>query len=267
MLSAEDVKERLRKVENILVTQLTTTNNQTPYDRLVERYGIRIDYRPFTEVQPVSGKDFRKQKINLEEYTAIIFTSKSSVDHFFRICEEVRYKVPAELKYFCLSEAIALYLQKHITYRKRKVFFGARTLQDLKPHLIKHKKKEKFLLPCSNLGKQAYVNFLTENEFDFEESVMYLAVSSDISDLENVFYDMLVFFSPLSLDSLYDNFPNFKQNITRIAAYGNSTSQAILDRNLILDIRVPDPNNPNVTSMAEAIEQYIKVVNEHSEAG
>lgn len=267
MLSAEYAKERLRKVETILVTQLTTTNNQTPYDRLIEKYGIQIDYRPFTEVQPVSGKDFRKQKINIEEYTAIIFTSKSAVDHFFRICEDVRYKVPAELKYFCLSEAIALYLQKHITYRKRKVFFGNRTLQDLKPHLLKHKKKEKFLLPCSNLGKQAYVKFLTENDFDFDESVMYLAVSSDLTDLENVFYDILVFFSPLSLDSLYDNFPNFKQKNTRIAAYGNSTSKAIVDRDLILDIRCPDPNNPGVTSMAEAIEQYIKLANESSDEG
>jgi uroporphyrinogen-III synthase len=257
MLSADKLS-RLKPVESILVTQLTTSNNQAPYDRLVEKYGTRIDYRPFTEVQPVSSRDFRKQKINLEEHSAVIFTSKSAVDHYFRMCEEMRFKVPAEMKYFCISEAIALYLQKHTTYRKRKVFFGARTLQDMKPHLIKHKKKEKFLLPCSNLGKQAYVSFLVENEFNFSEAVMFLSVSSDLSDLENVFYDILVFFSPISIDSLYENFPNFKQNNTRIAAYGESTAQAILDKGLIVDIQVPDPNNPHLSSMAEAIEQYLK---------
>jgi uroporphyrinogen-III synthase len=258
MFSAE-AKERLNKVESILVTQMTTKNNQAPYDRLVEKYGVKVDYRPFTEVQPVSAKDFRKQKINLEEFTAIIFTSKSSVDHYFRLCDEMRYKVPASTKYFCLSEAIALYLQKHTTYRKRKVFFGKRTLQDLKPALMKHKKKEKFLLPSSNLGKKAYVNFLTENEFNFSESEMYLAVSSDISDLEDVFYDILVFFSPLSINSLYDNFPNFKQNKTRIAAYGNKTKQALEEHGLIIDIQVPMPGV--TSSMAEAIELYIKEAN------
>jgi uroporphyrinogen-III synthase len=255
-------KDRFRPVSSILVTQLTTPNNQAPYDKLVEKYGVKIDYRPFTEVQAVSAKDFRKQKVNLEEHSAVIFTSKSAVDHYFRMCEEMRYKVPADLKYFCITEAIALYLQKHTTYRKRKVFFGTRSLQDLKPHLIKHKKKEKFLLPCSNLGKQAYVSFLEENEFNFSEAVMYLSVSCDLSDLENVFYDILVFFSPISIDSLYENYPNFNQNFTRIAAYGESTAQAVLDKNLQLDVRVPDPNNPHLSSMAEAIDHYIKEVRE-----
>lgn len=253
-MSAEAVN-RLNSVKSILVTQLTTKNNRTPYDRLVKKYGLKIDYRPFTEVQSVSAKEFRKQKVNLEDYSAIILNSKSAVDHFFRLCDEMRFKVSTDLKYFCTSEAVALYLQKHIVYRKRKVFFGKRTLQDLKPILTKHKKKEKFLLPCSNLGREAFVNFLTENEFDFKDVVMYKAVSSDISDLEDVFYDILVFFSPLSLDSLYDNFPKFKQNNTRIAAFGTKTSKAILDRGLILDIPAPQPKAP---SMTMAIEQYIK---------
>jgi uroporphyrinogen-III synthase len=255
-------RDRFRPVSSILVTQLTTPNNQAPYDKLVEKYGVKIDYRSFTEVQGVSAKDFRKQKVNLEEHSAVIFTSKSAVDHYFRVCEEMRFKVPAEMKYFCITEAIALYLQKHTTYRKRKVFFGARSLQDLKPHLIKHKKKEKFLLPCSNLGKQAYVSFLEENEFNFSEAVMYLSVSCDLSELENVFYDILVFFSPISIDSLYENFPNFNQNFTRIAAYGETTAQAVLDRKLQLDIRVPDPKNPNLSSMVEAIDLYIKELRE-----
>lgn len=253
-----EAKERLKKVESILVTQMTTKNNQAPYDRLIEKYGINIDYRSFTEVQPVTAKEFRKQKINLEDFTAIILTGKSAVDHFFRLCEDVRYKVSSDLKYFCTSEAIALYLQKHIVYRKRKVFFGKRNLQDLKPALIKHKKKEKFLLPCSNLGKQQFVDFLEENDFDFQESMMYKAASSDISDLEDVFYDILVFFSPLSIDSLYDNFPKFKQNTTRIAAYGTATKKSILDKGLILDIAMPNPDRPNIKSMTMAIEDYIK---------
>ena len=249
------MKERLNNVKSILVTQLTTTNNRTPYDKLEEKYNLEIDYRPFTEVRPVSAKDFRKQKVNLEDFTAIILTSKSAVDHFFRLCGEMRYKVSTDLKYFCKSEAVALYLQKHIVYRKRKVFFGKRTLEDLKPSLLKYKDKEKFLLPCSNFGGKNFTLFLEKKEFDFVESVMYEAVSSDISDLENVFYDILVFFSPLSLKSLYDNFPEFKQNKTRIAAFGESTSKAVLDRGLILDIKAPQPETP---SMTMAIEKYIK---------
>jgi uroporphyrinogen-III synthase len=250
-----DSKDRLEKVQSILVTQLTTKNNRSPYDKLEEKFSLNIDYRPFTEVKPVPSKEFRKQKIALEEFTAIILTSKSAVDHFFRLCDEMRYKVPADLKYFCKSEAVALYLQKHIVYRKRKVFFGKRVLADLKPALLKHKKKDKFLLPCSNFGGRNFASFLEENEFDFKESIMYLAASSDISDLEDVFYDILVFFSPLSLQSLYDNFPEFKQKSTRIAAFGNSTAQAVLDRGLTLDIKAPAPESP---SMTMAIEKYIR---------
>ncbi|AFC24414.1 uroporphyrinogen-III synthase [Saprospira grandis] len=261
-MSSVEAKERLKRVESILVTQMTTKNNKAPYDRLVEKYGIKVDYRPFTEVRPVSAKEFRKQKVKLEEYSAIIFTSKSAIDHYFRLCEEMRYKVPAETKYFCLSEAIALYLQKHTTYRKRRVFFGKRTLQDLKPYLLKHKKKETFLLPSSNLGKKAYETFLEAEGFNFVVSEMYLAASSDISDLEDVFYDILVFFSPLSLDSLYDNFPDFKQNNTRIAVYGNSTAKAIEAKGLYIDIKVPNPEFPKIRSMAEAIEHYIKEAND-----
>lgn len=253
-MSAES-KERLRKVESILVTQITTENNRAPYDKLVEKFGIRIDYRPFTEVNAVTAKDFRKNKIALEDFTAIVLTSKGAVDHFFRLSDEMRYKIPADLKYFCKTEAIALYLQKHITYRKRKVFFGDRSLDDLKPSLIKHKKKDKFLLPCSNFGGRDFAEFMEQNDFDFKEAIMFKAESCDISDLENVFYDILVFFSPLSIQSLYDNFPEFKQNNTRIAAFGESTAESILERGLILDIAAPNEETP---SMTMAIEQYIR---------
>ena len=253
----KEANERMRRVESILVTQLTTPNNQAPYDKLVEKFGIKIDYRSFTEVRPVTPKDFRKQKINLDDFTAVIFTSKSAIDHFFKVCEELRYKVSEEMKYFCLSETIALYLQKHITYRKRKVFFGKNTLVDLKPTLIKHRKKEKFLLPCSNSGHNAYTSILQEAELDFQEAEMFNAVSSDISDLENVFYDMIVFFSPLSIQALYDNFPEFKQNNTRLAAYGATTIKAMEEKGLIVDIQ-PTTEQPSMTT---AIENYLRIVN------
>jgi len=249
------IEERMNPVRRILVTQITTTNNRTPYDKLVEKYDLEINYRPFTEVQAVDAKDFRKQKVYLEDFSAVILTGKSAVDHFFRLCDEMRYKVPSDLKYFCKSKAVALYLQKHITYRKRKIFVGKRSLSDLKPALLKHQQQEKFLLPCSNFGGKNFAAFLDENDFDYAESMMYKAVSSDISDLENVFYDILVFFSPLSIKSLYENFPDFKQKNTRIAAFGNSTSQAVLDRGLTLDIKVPTPDTP---SMTMAIEKYIR---------
>ena len=158
-------QDRLRRVESILVTQIDTKNNRAPYDKLINKFGLKVDYRPFTEVIPVSAKEFRKQKISLEDYTAIILTNKSAVDHFFGMCEKMRYKVPSDLKYFCKSEAVALYLQKHIVYRKRKVFFGKRTLQDLMPHLVKHKEKEKFLLPCSNFGGHNFAEFLDKQAF------------------------------------------------------------------------------------------------------
>jgi uroporphyrinogen-III synthase len=248
-------EDRLRKVESILVTQIDTKNNRAPYDKLINKFGLRVDYRPFTEVIEVSAKEFRRQKIVLENYTAIILTNKSAVDHFFAMCEKMRYKVPTDLKYFCKSEAVALYLQKHIIYRKRKVFFGKRALEDLKPFLIKYKEKEKFLLPCSNFGGHNFAEYLKANNFDFNESMMYKAASSDISDLEDVFYDILVFFSPLSIKSLYDNFPDFNQNSTRIAVFGNSTAKAVLEKGLILDIKVPAPNTP---SMTMAIENYIR---------
>jgi uroporphyrinogen-III synthase len=249
-------ENRLQAVKRVLVTQMTTANNKGPYDKLSEKYNLDIDYRSFTEVRPVESKDFRKQKVKLEEFTAIVLTSKSAADHFFRMCEEMRYKVPTDLKYFCTSEAIALYLQKHIVYRKRKVFFGKRTLADLKPALLKHKAKEKFLMPCSNFGGKGFSNFLREENFEFKEAMMYEAVSSDLSDLENVFYDIIVFFSPLSLNSLHENFPQFQQKNTRIAAFGTQTSKAVTDRNLILDIEAPSPNCP---SMTMALEKYIKL--------
>lgn len=253
-MAAED---REKKVKSILVTLPRPENDKSPYFALANKYNLKIDFRAFIHVEGVPARDFRKEKINLADFTAVIFTSRNAADHFFRICEEMRYEVPADLKYFCLSETIALYLQKYIQYRKRKIFFGKQTAQDLEEVLKKHA-KEKFLYPCSDVASEETQNWLLENGYNFTPAVLFRTVVSDLSDLADVFYDLIVFFSPSSIQSLYENFPDFKQNDTRIAAFGPTTHQAIADRNLTLDIAAPTPESP---SMTMAVEQYIKKVN------
>ena len=249
--------ERKKKVKSILVTLPKPESDKSPYFDLAKKYNVKVDFRSFIHVEGVPAKEFRKEKINLGDYTAVIFTSRNAADHFFRTCEEMRYEVPTELKYFCLSETIALYLQKYIQYRKRKIFFGKQTASDLAEVLKKHA-SEKFLYPCSDVSAEETQKFLHENGYDFTPAVLYRTVCSDLSDLREVFYDVIAFFSPSSIQSLYKNFPDFQQNNTRIAAFGASTQKAILDRNLILDIPAPMPTAP---SMTMAIEQYIKQVN------
>ena len=249
----ESVEDRAKKVKSILVTTPKPENEKSPYFTLAKKYNLKLDFRAFIHVEGVPARDFRKERINLADFTSIIFTSKNAVDHFFRICEEMRYDVPADLKYFCLSETIALYLQKYIQYRKRKIFFGKQTAQDLEEILKKHA-KEKFLFPCSNVTGEETQNWLTENGYDFTPAVLFKTVVSDLSDLKEVFYDIIVFFSPSSVQSLFENFPDFKQNDTRLAAFGTSTHQAVLDRGLILDIAAPTPEAP---SMTMAVEQYV----------
>ena len=247
------VTETYKRVQTILVSQ--PKPERSPYFQLEEQYGLTIDWRPFTHVERLSAKDFRKFKIYLEEYSAIIFTSLVSIDHFFRMAEEMRYKIPEELKYFCLTEAIANYLQKFINYRKRKVFLGTRTVADLKAPLIKHRDKERFLLPCSNLAAPDVTNFLRENRFNFSEAVMYQTVSSDLSDLRDIFYDVLVFFSPQGIKSLFENFPDFAQNETRIAVFGDSTLKAAEDAGLYINIKAP---TEELVSMPMALAAYLK---------
>ncbi len=248
--------ETYKPVKTILISQ--PKPERSPYYELEKKYGIKIDWRPFIHVEPVSVKEFRRQRIRPDEFSAIIFTSKNSIDHFFRICEEMRVQMSQETKYFCMTEAVANYLQKFIVYRKRKVFIGKKTIEDLKPYLLKHKAKEKFLLPCSNLGAKAVSNFLDENGFDWKEALMYQTVSSDLSDLRDITYDVLVFFSPLGIKSLYDNFPDFKQNDTRIAVFGNSTFKAVQERGLTINIMAPAPEAP---SMTMALEKYLQKSN------
>jgi uroporphyrinogen-III synthase len=248
---------RKKKVKSILVTLPKPDTEKSPYYDLAKKFNVKVDFRSFIHVEGVPAKDFRKEKINFADFSAVIFTSKNAVDHFFRVCEEMRYEVPAEMKYFCLSETIALYLQKYIQYRKRKIFFGKQTAADLAEILKKHA-AERFLYPCSDVATEETQKFLQENGYNFKPAVLFKTVCSDLSDLADVFYDVIVFFSPSSIQSLYKNFPTFEQNNTRIAAFGVSTQKAITDRNLIIDIPAPTPTAP---SMTMAIEQYIKQVN------
>jgi len=254
--SSKALKETYKEVKTILVSQ--PKPERSPYYKLEEKYDLVIDWRQFIHVEPVPVKEFRKFKIKPEEYSAVILTSKNAVDHFFQMCEELRIKMSQDTKYFCLTEQVANYLQKFIVYRKRKVFSGKRTIADLKPALMKHKPKENFLLPCSNLGSKSVSNFLIENEFNWKDAMMYRTVSSDLSDLSNVLYDVLVFFSPLDLESLYENFPDFKQNETRIAVFGNSTRKKVEELGLDLNIVCPAPG---ITSMTAALEAYLQNAN------
>ena len=247
----------MREVKSILVSQPKPNDENSPYFKLADKYGIKVDFRQFIQVDPVPVKEFRKQKIDILNHTAVIFTSRNAVDHFFDICKELKIEMPADMKYFCISEQTANYLQKYIVIRKRKIFTGHRTAGDLIEILKKHK-NEKYLFPCSDIRKDDIPEFMQKNGFNYSEAIIYRTVASDLSDLENVYYDILAFFSPSGIHSLFVNFPDFKQNNTRIAAFGPTTAKAVRDAGLELDIEAPLPNAPSMTG---AIELYIKKAN------
>ncbi|AEA43339.1 uroporphyrinogen-III synthase [Fluviicola taffensis] len=241
-------------IKTILVSQPKPEGEKSPYFDLAEKYKLKIDFRPFIHVEGVSVQEFRTHKIDLKEHTAVILTSKTAVDHFFRISEETRFEVPDTMKYFCISEAVALYLQKYVTYRKRKIFFGKQTIEELVDPIKKHK-GEKFLLPCTDILQDKIPLTLEDAKIPFTKAMLYRTVASDLSDLEDVYYDMLVFFSPGGIESLFKNFPDFKQNKTLIAAFGPTTANAVVKNNLRLDVHAPMPNAPSMTA---AIENFIK---------
>jgi uroporphyrinogen-III synthase len=250
-------KERLNPVKSILVSQPEPSDDNSPYFKLAEKYNLKIDFRPFIKVDPVTVKEFRKQKIDILKHTAVIFTSRNAVDHFFKLCKDMKVEVPTDMKYFCISEQTSNYLQKYIVIRKRKIFTGHRTAQDLIEVLKKHK-NEKYLFPCSSIRKDDIPGFMEENGFKYSEAVIYRTVAADLSDLKDVKYDILAFFSPSGINSLFVNFPDFKQNNTRIAAFGPTTAKAVEEHELYLDIMAPLPNAPSMTG---AIELYIKKAN------
>ncbi|MFI2741331.1 uroporphyrinogen-III synthase [Zhouia sp. PK063] len=245
------------KVKTILVSQPEPKVENSPYLQLIEKQKVKIDFRPFIHVEGVDAKNVRQQKIDLTKFTAIILTSRNSVDHFFRIAEEMRFKVPDSMKYFCQSEAVAYYLQKYVVYRKRKIYVGKRTFQELAP-MIKKYKDEKFLLPSSDVLKPEVPNTLNELKVNWTRAILYKTVISDLSDLRDVYYDILVFFSPSGIESLFKNFPDFKQNDTRIAVFGNTTVKAAEQADLRVDIQAPTPETP---SMTMALEKYILEAN------
>ncbi|MFZ1705581.1 MAG: uroporphyrinogen-III synthase [Saprospiraceae bacterium] len=248
--------EQYHKVSTILISQPKPVDKSLYFD-LEEKYGLTIDWRPFIHVESVSEKEFRKYRISLNDYPCVIFSSKGAIDNYFRLCEETRVKVSQETRYFCLTEAIANYLQKFILYRKRKVFVGKRVIEDLAHYFNKYK-TEKYLLPCSNVGSTELVSYLNKIKVDFTPVIMYNTVSSDLSDLSDVYYDVLAFFSPQGIESLYENFPNFQQNKTRFAVFGNTTCKAAKDKGLFVNIIAPTPEAP---SMTMALENYIQKAN------
>ncbi|AMC11223.1 uroporphyrinogen-III synthase [Lutibacter profundi] len=241
------------KVKTILVSQPAPKTENSPYVELMEKQKVKIDFVPFIHVEGVSAKDVRVQKIDLNNYTAIILTSRNAVDHFFRIAEEMRFTVPDDMKYFCQSEAVAFYLQKYVVYRKRKIYVGKRTFPEL-AKIIKKYKEEKFLLPSSDKLKEIIPQVLNEINVNWDRAILFKTVVSDLSNLEDVFYDILVFFSPSGIDSLFKNFPDFQQKNTRIAVFGNSTVKAATDAGLKCSIQAPTPETP---SMTMALEKYI----------
>ena len=241
----------------MLVTQSRPADEKSPYFDLASKFNITIDFRPFIQIQGVSYKDFRRQKINILDHTAIIFTSRNAIDHFFRICQEGRIEVPADMKYFCISEQTANYLQKYIVIRKRKIFSGTKTAVELFD-LIKKHKTEKFLFPCSNIRHNDIPEFMDISGLHLTEAVMYETVSTDLSDVDIQSFDIIAFFSPSGVTSLFNNFPEFKQNDIRMAAFGPTTAKAITEAGLILDIEAPLPNAPSMTG---ALELYIKKAN------
>jgi uroporphyrinogen-III synthase len=245
------------KVKSILVTQPKPEGEKSPYFDLAKKCNIKIDFREFIHVEGVPAHEFRKNRINILDHTAVIFTSRNAADHYFRMCQEMRITVPETMKYFCISESTAYYLQKYVIFRKRKIFHGKQTFADMMDVIKKHK-DDKFLLPCTDIANVEGSELLEKAKISYTKAVIYKTVCSDLSDLANVNYDVIVFFSPSGIKSLFQNFPDFKQNLTRIAAFGATTAKAVEDANLYVDIKAPNPQAP---SMTMALEQYVTAVN------
>ena len=252
-------EELYRPVKSLLISQPEPV--RSPFYELSEKYGLEIAWRPFIKVEGLSEKEVRKQRIYIEEYSAVIFNARGAIDHFFRIVEEMRVNLSEDMRYFCISEAVANYLQKYINYRKRKVFVGEKGVEEFKPILRKAKNKDRFLLPCSNLGAKDLTGFLTQEGFNYTEAMMFRTVPDDLSDLTHVFYDVLVFFSPLGIESLLANFPGWQQKDTRLATFGKSTTAAAEAAGLYVNIPCPTPEAP---SMPMAIERYLELSNKRS---
>jgi uroporphyrinogen-III synthase len=243
------------KIKKILVSQPQPTSEKSPYFDISHKYNVKIEFRPFIKVEPINAKDFRTQRISILDFTAIIFNARHGIDHFFRLCEEMRVVVPETMKYFCVSESVAVYLQHYIHYRKRKVFYGATAkMTDLVSIMNKHA-SEKYLLITSDVQNEETMNLLENSKINFQKAVMYKTVSNDFGPEDEFNYDMLLFFSPIGINSLIKNFPNFEQGEMQIGCFGHATAQAVRDAGLRLDIEAPLPGVP---SMTMALETFLK---------
>jgi len=243
------------KIKNLLVSQPKPTSEKSPYFELAEKYGLKIDFRPFIKVDPVYAKEFRQQKISILDYSAVIFTARTAIDHFFRLCEELRITVPETMKYFCITEQVALYLQKYIVYRKRKIFYIQDGKLEALVQLIQKHSTENFLVPVSDVHKEDLLIRLDEKKVDYTKAVMYCTVSNDFQPGEKFDYDMLVFFSPSGIASLLKNFPDFEQGEIHIACLGSTTAKAVRDAGLRLDVEAPTSEYPSITG---ALDAFIK---------
>ena len=242
------------KVKSILVSQPKPVDEEkSPYSVLAKKFNLNVEYHKFIKVEGVTAKEFRKTRINILDHTAVIMTSRESINHFFTLCEEMRVEVPDTMKYFCVSESIAFYLQKYVQYRKRKIFYGNQDFVELVDIMKKHR-EEKYLLPCSDIQKQDIPKMLKEAKINFTKAIMYRTTASDLAHLDISRYDMLVFFSPGGIKSLFKNFPTFVQNETVIAAFGPRTAKAVKDAGLTLNINAPTKTAP---SMTMAIEEFL----------
>ncbi len=262
-MSTNGVKKATDKavtIQRILITQPRPESEKSPYFELQRKYGVQLDFHPFIRLEGIPARDFRKQKIEIQQFTGIIFTSRNAIDHFFRMCEEMKVSVSQDTKYFCITEAVALYLQKFILYRKRKVFYGADgTNKSMFEVINKHKANEKFMYVCSeNQQDNDIVNWLKTNNCEFTLAFMYRSVSSDVKEiLTKTDYDVICFFTPSGVKSLFDNMPKFKQNGTVLGAFGTNTFRAIEEKGLKLDIKAPQPQTP---SMVAALDQFLASV-------
>lgn len=259
MIKNDLKKAATKSVTKVLITQPKPEGLKSPYFDLAKKYSLTLDFHPFIVVEGIPAKEFRKQKIDIAAYSAVIFTSRNAIDHFFRICDELKVTVSQDTKYFCITESVALYLQKFILYRKRKVFYGAdgvnKSLFDV---INKHKDNEKFLYPCSESFDSEITNWLKSHNCGYATPVLYKIVSNDVKDVIARNYDVICFFTPGGVKSLMENFPKFKQNGTRIGAFGTNTFKAAEDAGLTLDIKAPMPQAP---SMISALEKFILEIN------
>ena len=245
-------------IKKILVSQPKPSSERSPYYDIAERMNVEIVFRPFIKVQGITPKEFRAQKISILDHTAVVFTSRHAIDHFFTLCKEMRVVIPEDMKYFCITETVALYIQKYVQYRKRKIFFGETgKIDDLVPLMAKHK-TEKYFIPTSDVHTSQFGEMLDAKKLVHSEGIMYRTVSNDFQEGEPFDYDLLIFFSPSGIQALLKNFPNFKQDKISIGTFGPATAKAVQDAGLRLDFGAPSPEYPSITS---ALAAYVKKVN------